>query len=632
MSAQEPRQALRADAEVARPLPPAGRYEGTNAEALIELRVDGAETGLVSADLYRLGAGDRRDWVASLRSVPSDVVGPATVIAEDDLGGATTGVLSIGSENGAGGELTATLILNGPLNGLPGRSQMSFAVDRASDALRSLGIEIEAEDGVEAAAGVEFEGRRVTLQSCLEDAGFAIEASGESSKIPSTQTGWAISELHTLMADFAAASLSERAWNLQLLLLSRSDQQGLLGVMFDDTELLPRQGLAVFADEIRSIPGIEHERKLIQTTVHEVGHALNLAHRFERVVGRADSLSFMNYDWRYKGGDKEDEFWADFSFTFDPDELAFLRHGPRTAVIPGGAPFHSVRYWNEGSGGYSPYVPEAPLEGFKLELRPPVGGRLFAFAQPVFLEVELTNQTDQPIDLPPVLLDPKGGFLELLVRNTHGTSTRSLADAEPFVPILQRCFDIDPSSFETVAPGNSIRDNVNLTYGSSGFAFAEPGAYEITALLAISDNENERDLIVRSEPLPIRVASPASIEEERDAMDLFRDDVGVFLALGGNRTLTGAREALQGILERREGDDASEIHDPVVAAIVRAAALDASRSYVRYEDGDFREIAAEPERAARLLARLQEPALRAFDPETARGTRELAERSRDRAG
>jgi len=607
---------------------PGGRYEGDDGEALLELRIDPGAAA-VSADLYRLAPG-RRDWVASLRSVPGEVPRagqPLTVVAEDDLGGAVTGRLSVSASNGAAGRLGALLALDGPLNGVPGQRELSFAVQRVSDSARLIGIELETEEGVDPPAAVEFDGRQVTLESCLERAGFEVKAVGAPSTIPPPGGGWEISALHTLMADFAGASLAKRAWELHLLLLARSDRRGLLGVMFDSTEVLPRQGAAVFAQEIRDIPGIEHERKLIQTSVHELGHALNLAHRFERVVGRADSLSFMNYDWRYKGGGSADEFWAGFSFSFDPDELAFLRHGPRTAVIPGGAPFHSARYWNEGTGGYSPYVAEAPLEGFRLALHPPPAGRLFAFAQPVFLGVELINLTGEPIELPPVLLDLKGGFLELLVRRTQGTSTRSLADVEPFVPILQRCFDIDPRNFETVANGDSIANNVNLTYGTSGFPFAEPGAYEVTALLAVFDSANERELIVRSEPLPIRVASPLGVEEERDAMDLFRDDVGVFLALGGNRSLTGAREALNGVVERREGE-AGEVRDPVVAAIVRAGALDAGRSYVRYEDGAFNSVDAEQDRAAGLLARLGDTALQAFDRQTAQGTRALAERYR----
>lgn len=600
-----------------------GRYDGRNEHAFVELRVDGA-AGAVSADIDRLSPEGRRDWVVSVRSAPSTAPsadGAWVVIAEDDLGGHTTGRLSASTQDGSADRLDVAIVFDSPLNGLPADTEMTFAAERQSDAVRSLGVELEVEDGVEWPVTVDFRDREVTLQSCLLDAGFAVSEAGAESRIPRSANGWGISELHTLMQDFAAASLAERLWELHLLLLSRSDMDGLLGVMFDETEVLPRQGVAVFADAIREIPGIDQRRKLIQTTVHELGHALNLAHRFERVVGRADSTSFMNYDWRYRGGNGRDEYWERFAFTFDADELAFLRHGPRTGVIPGGAPFHSMSYWNEGTGGYSPYVPEAPLEGFRLALHPPQAGRLFAFGQPVFLEVELTNLSGQPLELPPVLLDPKGGFLELLVRRTGGTSTRSLKEAEVFTPIVQRCFDIDPTSFDTVGHGDSIRNNVNLTYGSSGFPFAEPGAYEVTALLVVFDQANERDLVVRSEPLPIRVATPQSVEEDRDAMDLFRDDVGVYLALGGNRTLTGAREALDGVLERRD----EEVHDPVVASIVRAQAIDAGRSYLRYGDEGFRAEVADRERAADLLGRLDDAALRAFDGETAGRTRQLAD-------
>lgn len=113
------------------------------------------------------------------------------------------------------------------------------------------------------------------------------------------------------------------------------------------------------------------DRKVIQTTIHELGHALNLAHRFEREVGRADSLSHMNYDHLYKLGGHRDEFWEQYRFTFDPDELSFIRHGVRAHVIPGGRAFHSLRYWADGDGGYVPYRPEVPLPWFRLRLAPP---------------------------------------------------------------------------------------------------------------------------------------------------------------------------------------------------------------------------------------------------------------------
>jgi hypothetical protein len=70
----------------------------------------------------------------------------------------------------------------------------------------------------------------------------------------------------------------------------------------------------VFQRPIKTRP--DWPRKLIQTTVHELGHALNLAHRFERPVGRADSISFMNYDWKNLGGMNADRFWREFDFTY----------------------------------------------------------------------------------------------------------------------------------------------------------------------------------------------------------------------------------------------------------------------------------------------------------------------------
>lgn len=605
-----------------------GRFEGRNDHASIELRIDTEGTGLASADLYRLDARGRPQWVASARSAPGTrfTAGDSgtPIIAEDDLGGGTAGRLTLSPTNGSAENVNASLQLDAPLNGLPAGTPIAFTVQWVSPALREIKVETETEEGVEPLSEADFQGRPMSIEAAFVNAGIELERGGREDRIPANPGGWDVAGLHTLMQDFGQESLEQRAWALHLLLLGRSDQRGLLGVMFDDTQVLPRQGAAVFAQEIRGIPGINHSRKLIQTSVHELGHALNLAHRFERVVGRADSSSFMNYDWRYMGGEKVDEFWERFAYAFDPDELSFLRHGPRPAVIPGGAAFHSSQYWNEGTGGYSPYVPESPLEGFELELRPALAGRLFAFAQPIFLDITLKNLSGQAIDLPPGLLDPKSGVLEILIRKTGGRSTKSLADVGSFQPILQRCFDLDPGARETLPDQGHISNNINLTYGSSGFHFADPGAYEVTALLAIFDPQSETDFIVRSPALPIRVAAPQSVQEDRDAMDLFRDDVGVYLALGGNRNLEGAHQTLEEFVARRAGAT-GEVTDPVAASIVRAQALDARRDYVRLQDGEYRHLRKDEDRAAGLLGRLGDTSLQAFDAVTARGTQSLAE-------
>ena len=107
-------------------------------------------------------------------------------------------------------------------------------------------------------------------------------------------------------------------------------------------------------------------------------------------------------------------------------------------------------------------------------------------------------------------------------------------------------------------------------------------------------------------------------------MELFRDDVGVYIALGGNRNLEGAHQTLEEFVARRAGAT-GEITDPVAATIVRAQALDARREYVRFQDGEYRHLGADEDRAAGLLGRLGDASLQAFDAVTALGTRSLAE-------
>ncbi len=128
----------------------------------------------------------------------------------------------------------------------------------------------------------------------------------------------------------------------------------------------------------------------------------------------------MNYDWHYRGGGHEKEFWSQFRFTFDRDELEFLRHGSRTAVIPGGRAFHSVRSWVQGKGGYVPYFPEVSLPGHELKIYPPQSGPVFDFLQPVFLTVELFNKPGQSQNLPDWYLNPKGDVPDILIRRIAG--------------------------------------------------------------------------------------------------------------------------------------------------------------------------------------------------------------------
>lgn len=604
-----------------------GLYEGGNQELFIELRVDETGSGVISADMYRTGPTGR-SYVASIRTTPGKAIvrnkGAWPILGSDNQDQNTTGLLTLTPQATDGSSLTGILFLESALTGLPVRTNIHFAANFSAPHMRRMGIELELEENVNSLPPFDFEGQEVTVSSALETAGFDIRNVGATSHIPTPAQGWGTAQLHTLMVDLAQANLSGRAWELHLLLLSESSRDGLFGIMFDSTDPLPRQGAAVFSEEIRSRVTPDHfPRKLIQTTVHELGHALNLAHRFERVVGRANSTSFMNYDWRYLGGNNQTKFWSDFHFTFDPDELEFLRHAPRRALIPGGAPFHSINYWADGNGGYSPYVPEVPINFLKLTLRPPGAGSIFQFAQPVFLEIELENLSADTFNLTPEILDPKSGLLEVLIKRRHSSNPTA-----SFHPVVERCFDFSKDRLADLPPGGTLNNNLNLTFGSAGFPFAEPGEYEVTALLVFFDQQNERDLIVQSNTLPIRIQFPHTPEEDNDAMVLLRKDVGLFFALGGSSVLGKAEKDLWEIKERRQGK-AKTITDPIVANIVRCTGINSGRAYERFRDGQFRHLREDMKKAADLLDQLKPETLRnTFDSHTAKHTLSLAKKHR----
>lgn len=615
-----------------------GRYNGANSTLALELRVDFDVSGIVSGDLFGTRLG-RRDYLASFRTAPgmdldesAQFIWPA--VFESSLGEVAEGKLRL-DPTLVEDVVSVTLFIDGRLPGLPAREGFVIAADWQGEAMRLLGIELERETGTQDPPVYKFNEEPMTMSRAFWNAGIELVAVGDQSRIPKEENGWGNTQLHALMMEWANADLNQAEWRQQLLWLGHPSRAGLLGIMFDTTALLPRQGTAVFDQEIRRLITEEADRKVIQTAAHEIGHGLNLAHRFEREVGHADSTSIMNYDWKYKGGNKAREFWDKFNFSFDPDELEFLRHAPRNKIIPGGAPFHSVNYWKDGSGGYVPYAPEGDLDIVNLSIEPPTGGPILAFGQPVFLKVTLTNTSGGDMLLDQRLLDPKGDFLQVAIRKVgpgYGND-----NASHFHPVVERCMDINLSETKPTPHGESISENIQVTFGTSGFAFAEPGRYEVQVFgsIFVGTNDanpfNDQELIAASNKLTLHVAHPQSREEETEAVNvLLRDDVGVYFALGGSRALSDASDALKELLEARLRGK-GEVTDPIAACILRCQGIDKGRRYRRFASGRFRATDGDPQSAAEILGRLGDNAMRAFDAKTVETTKRLLSKHRDRA-
>ncbi|WP_300039527.1 hypothetical protein [uncultured Roseobacter sp.] len=610
-----------------------GRYLGGNHKLALDLRVDFQGSKVISGDLFGVSFG-QRDFVTSFRTKPGLMVSvsdpqPWPVIYQTADHTTVPGTLAL-TPGSAPKQLKVTLYADGRVPGLPQRQRFDMSAEWSSTAMRQLGVELERERGTEAPPIFDKDGDEITYEKVFAKAGIEVVPAGTDSLIPREAPGWGTAELHALMVEMAEADTSRAAWRQQLLWLGKSKRPGLLGVMFDTSAVLPRQGTAVFDGEIRERVSTQTHRKIIQTTAHEIGHGLNLAHRFEREVGHADSTSIMNYDWRYRGGNRAAEFWDKFDFSFDLDELEFLRHAPRHAVIPGGSAFHSVPYWKDGSGNYTPYAPEVPLTIVDLHLDPPIGGPVIMLGQPLFVQVTLTNRSGQPMQLDRKLLDPKGSFLEVLVRRV-GTGGPGHEGAHHFQPIVERCMDLDFFAMDTVQDGQSISDNIQIHYGSGGFAFAEPGLYEIQVLGTVfqgGDPANpfdDRELIAPSNVLTIQVAAPKSMADEQDVVKLLRPDIGTFIALGGSAALNEARQTLEEVLENRS-QKGKPINDPIAANIQRCFGIDAGRRYRRYAGGRFTAKDGDHKAAMEALKRLGRDARNAFDKSTYEATQRLIKR------
>ncbi len=631
-----------------------GRYLADNGRWFVQLRIGAGRRPTVSADLQVRDGSSLIELSMLARSpdaaparpggtqdIESDAPEEAwpqperEAVFADGRGALSSGKVRVDIVDH--GLVDVTFTLGRGLAGLVSGYSVTLRAARVSTALRDVGLEVEYESGVERYFTDELHDAKSALEKVLHQAGLDIHEVGRRTVIDSPPGGaWSASDVFTALNNqlraAAQSPLTSPVWELHLLLLSKSSRDGLLGMMFDFADDLPRQGAAVFVEAVHdSCPDKKDSpTRILATAVHELGHCLNLTHRFTRDVGRADSLSFMNYDWVYRGGRHADQYWRDRRDplsedpgpnaprrrTFDDDELEFLRHGPRFEVIPGGAPFGSARYWITADGG-SADLPVHPDPGLHLWLTPPVTGTRFNYLDPVFLQVSLRNKGGSARRMPRYALDTKAGLLDIVIRRRAAPGRGAASDGDLFVPFMRRCFSVTGSQEIVLQPRESLHNNVNLTFGSAGFPLAEPGEYLITPLLTLFDVDPSVEgrpslTVVQGPELAITIDPPDTRARERDADLVLRNDVGASFALGGADCLLAATETLQMLVERRDRDDRGGRPDGLRAAAARVVGLNA----LRHDRGG---------EAARWLRVATEPtSLATFDPHTAEHTRRMA--------
>lgn len=284
---------------------------------------------------------------------------------------------------------------------------------RLLDAFRELRVDYAVCPGVTYQQAIDLAGFSTSEQGVM-DLARALERAGirthlvRSSASPDPlahstdwDAAWDDAELHDAMVEhWLYAGVA--GWNLWLMAAGVHEEgSGLAGLMFDgpgSPDEVQRQGVAAFSRAELHVPGDavtgpESERNQMFTLVHEVGHALNLAHSWQKdeavpeipgagawmpLTSDPAARSWMNYPHAVA------EFWGDFGYRFELDEVLFLRHAPEPNVMMGGKPFfvdHALNAQRQS----------LPL---KVEI---VGAPRFGPLEPVHLSVRVTHGGDRDL-------------------------------------------------------------------------------------------------------------------------------------------------------------------------------------------------------------------------------------------
>ena len=384
------------------------------------------------------------------------------------------------------------------------------------------------------------------IQHVFERAGFDVETStGGSVPLMGAGVGalWSNNEMHDAMQTYWSHFDARAQWAFWTFFAAGHEfGNGLGGIMFDDIGPQQRQGTSLFVNSFISVPPAGDpnpaawvRRMIFWTACHEMGHAFNLAHSWQKslvfgghgpwipLVDEPEVRSFMNYPFFVSGGTTA--FFGDFEFRFSDQELLFMRHAPERFVQQGDA------LWFDHHGFQEANVSPEPT--LKLELRMNREKPNLEFLEPAVLELKLTNISSEPQIVPENILSIQDAMTVIVKK--QGSPARQ------FMPFARYCFQ---KKNKVLGPGEAIYESLFPAADRNGWQIAEPGYYEVQVALHLGNE----DLV--SNAVNLRVAPPRGYDEEFLAQDFFSNDVGRILTFDGTRFLNKGNDTLREVADR----------------------------------------------------------------------------------
>lgn len=525
-----------------------GRYEGTLSNSKLELRIDVDEPrpmNKISGDIFKIDGKTVSYFGSFIVHVSRPPVNPASPtltlkarvekFTHDELDKIVKVTIPINTPQGHQGDATVEFI-----NRSSGDVESAYTARFISSFFREISLEQIIQDGI-----IPFDKyntgslplpqgnapKEISLISAYEDAGVKVTKSNVINTIKGKGDEiWTDSELNKAIKDNFELIKNQqnqmgwKAWSFATTQHICSDNAG---VMFDISDDNQRQGFAVFYKAIAKgkFTPSELSRFLLFTNVHELGHCFNLLHSFEK--NRSSSLTWMNYPQNYTGGAgipggadgtaRAIDFWKQFAFQFDIDELTHIRHGFYQNVIMGGSvydEFHSALTLSEAGEFDKPLEGDSGLD-LRLESK-----RYYNFGEPVVVDIKISTTDPKGADTIK-RIHPKFGFVRFAIQKPNG-------DVFEYKPMIDNF--IIPSFEKLEKDKLALYDSAYIGYGKDGFYFDQIGNYSISGLFYAPDGSK-----VVSNPITIRVKPPITATDDKIAELYFGDEQGkLFYLLGSD--------------------------------------------------------------------------------------------------
>ncbi|MCX5536553.1 hypothetical protein OG785_39080 [Streptomyces sp. NBC_00006] len=552
-------------------LPVSGTYRATNSDQTVEVRVDVDGVGTlstVSGDLFTVSGGTTA-YANSFRSTGLEVRWTETyvLIMGKQLAWATPApdltqlriLIPLTAAGQSPSSASWLIVENADVSHyalwytLPKTSAYFRTVDYEVDTVAGE-TEFSSYDTAKATTPPGYVNRVITVPSAFAEAGVEVRTSGTRNVLDTSGAGtgvlWSDAELHAAMLTNFSAHREIPQWKLWNLVAGKYEGgEGTIGIMFDYVSGLHRQGLAVFEQSIKAA-GLAGAAWDMHTYIHEIGHAFNLLHSWEKHLASPPAplgprsgygdLSWMNYPHLYKGGtaDGIEAFWGSFPFRFSENEIRHLRHGFYSHVIPGGSNW-AANAAMDISAAEAFALPLTDESGLALELE---GQEAFEYGEPVVTQIKLSRTGSHGDVLVSPELQPAAGNVVIAITDPYGRSRM-------FQPLTRVCggHDATADTVTLTEAAPALYTSAYIGYAADGLCFSEPGLYKVTAVYQAPSGSR-----VVSAPRTVRVRQPLARDEQRIGELMMGDDQGQLLTFLGSDApqLQAGNDALREVVER----------------------------------------------------------------------------------